>query len=228
MSNNKPWALIVDDHPMYSAGLKNALSKTYKFDKIEEASNGKAAVDMIKINPKIDVIFMDIDMPIMNGVEASKLILEYNPQIKIIVTTMFSEPKYIKQMVQLNVIGYLLKDSNLGEITKALDMVLDNQQYYSPKVQVLILDAYKEIDKRKKPNTTQDEITNSQKQVLALLCLQHSNAEIAKKLSISELTVKRHRQDLLERTGSKNLAGLIIYAIENNIYSIKKPNYPLS
>ena len=224
MSNNKPWALIVDDHPMFSAGLKNALYKTYKFDKIEEAANGQAAVDLVRVNSKIDVIFMDIDMPIMNGVEASKLILEHKPQVKIIIITMFSEPKYIKEMVQLNVIGYLLKDSTLGEITKALDMVLDNQPYYSPKIQALIVEAYKEIDKRKEPFAVQEEITKSQKQVLELLCQQHSNTEIAKKLNISELTVKRHRQDLLERTNSKNLAGLIIYAIANDIYSIKKPN----
>ncbi len=222
MSKNKPWALIVDDHPMYSAGLKNALLKTYKFNKIEEAPNGQVAVDKIQANPKIEVVFMDIDMPVMNGAEASKIILEQKPQTKIIITTMFSEPRYIKEMVNLNVFGYLLKDSNLAEITKALDMVLDNQPYYSPKIQGLIVDAYKEIDKRKETNTTQGDITKSQKQVLELLCQQHSNTEIAEKLSISELTVKRHRQDLLERTNSKNLAGLIIYAIENDIYSIKK------
>lgn len=223
MSKNKPWALIVDDHPMYSAGLKNALFKTYKFDKIEEAANGQAAVDLVRVNSKIDVIFMDIDMPIMNGVEASKLILEQKPQVKIIVTTMFSEPKYIKEMVKLDVCAYLLKDSTLGEITKALEMVLDNQHYYSPKIQALIIEAYKEIDKRKEPNALQEEITKGQKQVLELLCQQHSNTEIAKKMSISELTVKRHRQNLLERTNSKNLVGLIIYAIANDIYSITKP-----
>lgn len=222
MSKNKPWALIVDDHPMYSAGLRNAIRKTYKFDKIEEAANGKIAVDLVMVNPKIDVVFMDINMPIMNGVEAAKIIIENKPQVKIIVTTMFSEPKYIKEMVKLNICGYILKDSTLGEITKAIDMVLDNQQYYSPKIQNIIVDAFKEVDKRKVGIELKEEITKSQKQILELLCQQYSNTEIAEKLNISELTVKRHRHDLFERTAARNLVGLIIYAIENDIYSIKK------
>jgi DNA-binding NarL/FixJ family response regulator len=222
MQKSKPYALIADDHPIFREGLKNAILKTYKFCKIEEAANGKEAIDLVMKIPQIGIIFMDIEMPIMNGVEAAKLILNTKPNIKIIVTTMFSEPKYIKEMVKLNVSGYLLKDSNIAEITKAIEMVTDNQPYYSPKVQELIINAYKDINQKKVSNVRSIEqvITTSQKQVLELLCQQYSNLEIALQLNLSELTVKRHRQDLLERIGAKNLAGLIIYAIENNIYKV--------
>jgi NarL family two-component system response regulator LiaR len=221
MPNIKPWALIVDDHPIYRSGLKSVLLKTYKFFKIKEAPNGMEALKILADIPQIQVVFMDIEMPVMNGVEASKKILKLYPDIKIIVTTMFSEPKYISEMVSINVSAYILKDSSLGEITKAVEMVLDNQPYYSAKIQDIIITGYKG-KKRNKVEPTLDLITNSQKQVLTLLCNQYSNSEIAKELDVSELTIKRHRQDLLERTNSKNFAGLIIFAIEHGLYDVKK------
>jgi|DEB19_MinimDraft_2_1074335.scaffolds.fasta_scaffold38455_1 DNA-binding NarL/FixJ family response regulator len=219
MANSKIQLLVVDDHPIFRKGLLNVLSKTNRFSRTHEASNGAEAIEILGKFPQIEMIFLDIEMPIMNGVEAAKIILAQHPNLKIIVTTMFCEPKYIHEMCKQKVSAYILKDSKMNEITKAIDMVLDGQQYYSKKVQDVIVSGYQN-DNKKQKETEDLKITVSQKQVLLLLCKQYSNIEIAHELHISELTVKRHRQDLLDRTGSRNLAGLIIYAIENNIYSL--------
>jgi DNA-binding NarL/FixJ family response regulator len=217
------YALVVDDHPMYRDGLKNTILKTNKFSKVLEASNGQESLELIKKTPQVSVVFMDIEMPVMNGVEAAKLILKEKSNLKIIVTTMFSEPQYVKEMIALNVSGYILKDSSRAEITKALSMVIDDQNYFSPKVQKLIADMHLMDEKTNhtlKPTGEKNEVTSSQKKILELLCRQYSNADIAEELGISELTVKRHRQDLLLRTESRNFAGLIVYAIKNDIYII--------
>jgi DNA-binding NarL/FixJ family response regulator len=218
MEENKIVALVVDDHPLFLNGLKNVLLKTHRFSKIYEATNGQEAIDTVEKHPEIDLIFLDIEMPILNGVEASKILLKNFPSLKIIISTMFCEPKYIFQMIDSNVSGYILKDSKIEEIKKAVDMVLDNQTYYSAKVQNVIIAGYQN---QKKGYSSDDiSLTKSQTQVLLYLCQQYSNAEIAHELNVSELTVKRHRQDLLEKTNSKNLAGLIIFAIERGIYSV--------
>lgn len=220
MKKNKMQVLVVDDHPIFRKGLINVLNKTNRLTKTFEASNGKEAIEMIANHPDIEVIFMDINMPLINGIEATKTILAKNPSKKVIVNTMSCDQKHIHQMIESNVSGYILKDGKMTEITKALDLVLDNQTYFSPKVQELILHGYQDLINGKKTPKKSDGfiITKSQKQVLKLLCKQYSNTEIANELKVSELTVRRHRQDLLERTNSKNLVGLIIYAIENNIH----------
>ncbi|MDP1728446.1 MAG: response regulator transcription factor [Bacteroidota bacterium] len=220
---------MVDDHPIFRKGLKNVLIKTHLVARIFEAGNGLEAIELIK-KEAIDLVMMDIDMPEMNGVEATAKILKIKPSIKIIALTMYCEPKYVYELCKKGAKGYLLKDSPTSEICKAINMVLTNQEYYSSKVQSILVKVYRDYDKELPKFDTSNKITKAQKEVLILLCQQNSTEDIAQKLHISSNTVNRHRQDLLYRTGSINLAGLVIYAIEHELIEVsilhtKNPQY---
>ena len=212
MAQNKIVGLIVDDHPLFRTGLKNVLLKMHLFQKIHEAKDGLDALNKINEIP-IDLVFMDVDMPNMNGVEATKQISVLAPHIKIIAITMFCEPKYVLEMLKSNVAAYLVKDSPPTEITRAIQLVLQGDQYYSSKVQEIIVNSAKDNDNISKEVA----ITATQKEVLVLLCNQYSTNEIVEQLKIARNTVNRHRQELLDRTQAKNLAGLVIYALKHKI-----------
>jgi len=219
MAKNKYNILIVDDHPIFITGLKNLLRKTNYFDKIFEASNGKEAIIVVEAED-IDIVMMDIEMEEMNGIEATRNILSIKPDIKVITLTMFCDPKNIYEMCKSGVKGYLLKDANSREITKAMSMILNSEDYYSPRVQSILATVYRDFDHTLPEFNQELQITKAQTDVLKLLCKQYSSEEIATELNISAKTVHRHRQDLLDRTESINLAGLVIYAAEHGIISL--------
>jgi DNA-binding NarL/FixJ family response regulator len=208
--------LIVDDHPIFKTGLNTVLKRTLGMATIYEANNGLEAIEIVKSN-HIDLILMDISMPEMNGVEATAQILKLKPEIKIIALTMFCDSRYIYGFFKSGAKGYLLKDATQQEIDKAINMVLNGDEYYSPKVQLILASVYKDYESQVTPSKLGVELTQKQKEVLRLLCKQYSSEEIAEELHISVFTVRRHRQDLLDRTMSTNLAGLVIYAIEQGI-----------
>ena len=213
---NKVNILIVDDHPIFKTGLNTVLKRTLVASNIFEANNGLEAIEIVK-NNHIDLILMDISMPEMNGVEATAQILKLKPDIKIIALTMFCDSRYIYGFFKSGAKGYLLKDATQQEIDKAINMVLNGDEYYSPKVQLILASVYKDYESQVAPSKLGVELTQMQKEVLRLLCKQYSSEEIAEELHISVFTVRRHRQDLLDRTKSTNLAGLVIYAIEQGI-----------
>ncbi|MEI6508010.1 MAG: LuxR C-terminal-related transcriptional regulator [Bacteroidota bacterium] len=122
-------------------------------------------------------------------------------------------------MCKSGVKGYLLKDANPKEITKAISMILNNEDYYTPRVQNILATAFRDFDKTLPAFNHEHQITKAQTCVLKLLCKQYSSEEIATELNISVPTVHRHRQDLLDRTESINLAGLVIYALEHGLIS---------
>jgi DNA-binding NarL/FixJ family response regulator len=208
--------LIVDDHPIFKTGLKTVLVKTNLFATFYDAKNGLEAIAIVS-KEKIDLILMDISMPEMNGVEATAKIMKIRPNIKIIALTMYCDSRYVYELFKNGAKGYLLKDAPYQEVCKAINMVLKGDEYYSPKVQLILATVYKEYSKGSSKYDEHFEITNMQKQVLQLLCKQYSSEDIAKELGLSVNTVYRHRQDLLDRTKSTNLAGLVIYAIEQGI-----------
>lgn len=213
--------LITDDHPVYRSGLKNILRKTGLFDRIFEASNGKEAVSTVE-KEDIAVVMMDIEMDVMNGVDATAAILKIKPLTKVVALTMFSEPKFIYQICKNGAKGYLLKDAHPVEITKAINMILNDEEYYSPRIQSILAQVYRDLDRALPKFDPDNIITTAQSNVLKLLCAQYSSEEIANELGLSVKTVNRHRQDLLLRTKSINLAGLVIYAIEHSLIKVNR------
>jgi DNA-binding NarL/FixJ family response regulator len=180
-----------------------------------EAENGEQFIAGIKENC-VDLALLDIEMPVMNGIEATKRALEICPELKIIGLSMYSEESYYTSMIDAGASGFLLKNSNFGEVKKAITDVLGGKNYFSPEILQSILT--KVVTKKSNPELI--DITERETEILFYICKGLSNAEIARILSISKRTVDKHRENLLQKTQSKNTANLIIYAIRNKYFEI--------
>ncbi|MPQ45396.1 response regulator [Marinifilum sp. N1E240] len=207
--------IIVDDHKMFRSGLQFLLSNVPNIKVIGEASNGVEFLEMAKKEP-IDIALMDINMPEMNGIDATKAAMEKYPDLKVIVLSMHGEEEYYDQMLDAGVKGFLLKNSGADELIAALEAVMSGKSYFS---QELLVDI---LDKKRLQKLRTDIVKLSQREleVLKLICDGYSNAEIAEELFISHRTVDRHRANLLSKTGCKNSTSLVMYAVKNKIIEI--------
>lgn len=195
-------------------GLKGYLDNPELFDVRGTAENGLDALEQL-MSISVDVILTDIQMPYMDGIEFIKKIKLDKPDQKIIVLTMFNEAQYIKKMLQLGASGYVLKSASKSELTQAIDFVHTGGQYYSPEVTEVIMNKLRGNQPAVSMVT---ELTDREKEILYLILKQQSNQEIGDELFISSRTVEAHKRNLLEKTGSKNVAGLVIYAIDNHLF----------
>lgn len=208
--------LLVDDHTMVRAGLKALLERNENYNVVAEASNGKEAL-MVLAENEFDIVLTDISMPVMDGIELTKEILNIRPEVKIIALTMMDESRYIKQMLLAGASGYLLKNSSFDEINTAISEVLKGENYYTPKITVTVMDFL--IGKKKKDKRTDRfPLSDREKDVLHLIIKEFNNHEIAEKLFISPRTVEVHKRNLIDKTGSKSIAGLVLYAVNNQLF----------
>lgn len=209
--------LLVDDHKIVRDGIISLLQDDPRFVIVGQAENGIEALDKIeKVEP--DLILLDINMPIMDGLTCAKQITEKFPEVKILTLTMLNEQEHIKNMLAAGAGGYLLKSSGREELITAINTVMEGNTYFSEEVKDLIM---MDMIKRK---TTSGKIvgepmplTPREIDVLQLIVDEFINHEIAEKLFISVRTVDAHRRNLLEKTGSRNTAGLVKYALENDL-----------
>lgn len=214
----KPKIIIVDDHDMFRDGIKSMLILDEIADVIADASNGKQFLELLnEYTP--DVVLMDIDMPIMNGIEATQKAVEICPELKVLVLTMFGEEKYYVEMIDAGAKGFVLKSSNKSELIKAIVDVSNGQSYFSNELLSRI------IAKIGKYKTSKDEkkaisFSNREVEIIQLMCTGLSTNEIADKICLSKKTVENYRVKLLQKTGCKNSVSLIVYAIKNGIIEI--------
>jgi DNA-binding NarL/FixJ family response regulator len=213
----KPDVIIVDDHLIFRQGLKSLLTSKNIATVIGEASDGKEFLELL-LKMKPDVVLMDIDMPHMNGMEATQKSLELFPDLKIITFTMFGDEVYYHKMINLGVKGFILKSSGIEELKKAITEVMNGESYFSSELLRKIINNLSHNDSSKA--TIESSLTSREVEVLQHICLGLNNEEIAQKLFISPKTVKRHRSNLFEKTKSKNTYGLIHYALKNKIIEL--------
>lgn len=208
----KPDIIIVDDHLIFRQGLKSLITSENIASVIGEASNGKEFLQLLS-NLRPDLVLMDIDMPHMNGMEATQKALEIIPDLRIIAFTMFGEEEYYYKMIDLGVKGFILKSSGINELEKAIREVMMGESYFSNEVLRKIISNLG----RKNSNKANENanLTSRELEVLQQICLGLNNEEIAQKLFISPKTIKSHRSNLLEKTGCKNTPALILLAIKN-------------
>jgi len=206
--------IVVDDHSIFREGIKSLIKLKDNAEVIAEASNGKEFLELLP-NFKPDLVVMDIDMPIMNGIEASRIALEKYPELNILVLTMFGDETYYQQMVQAGVKGFVLKTSKFTELEKAIYEIANGGNYFSNELLRKIIFRYQPHKEENKPVFTERE-----KEVLELTCKGMTNEEIGNQLNLSLGTIKGYRSSLLEKTESKNTASLIIYAIKNNLIQL--------
>lgn len=216
-NNNRPSLILVDDHLIFRQGLKTILVIDDLVDVIGEASNGAEFIELLaKLKP--DVVLMDIDMPQMDGMEATQKALEIYPDLKIIALTMFGDEEYYYKMVDLGVKGFVLKTSGINEVEQAVKDILVGKSYFSNEILRLIIQNYSRTAAQIPPGKSA--LSAREKEVLKHICNGFTTDEIADNLHISPKTVKSHRSNLLEKTACKNTPGMILFALRNKIIKI--------
>jgi len=203
---------IVDDHEIFRKGLKMVLGKIKIISHIYEACDGKDFIEKLR-NTDTDIVLMDIEMPNINGIEATKQALKIKPDLKIIALSMFQDDEYIQSMIDAGVKGFLIKNINKDILKKAIITVAGGQVYYSEELWSFF--TKKMSNQQNKDQTLK--FTKREKEILELLYEGMANKEIADKLCVSERTVIGHKSNLLSKTGCKNAIGLISFALKNKI-----------
>jgi len=207
----KTKVFIVEDHAIFREGLKRVISEMDDVELIGEAENGAVFLEMLKkVSP--DVVLMDIQMPVMDGIEATERAIKHDPSLKILAISMFGEEEYVYSMVEKGVAGFILKTSGILDLERAIKKVSDGQQYYSEEIMGLLVKKFRSIDTVEKIT-----FTDKEKEVLRMLCKGFSNNDIADKLFMSVRTVEGYRNKLLQKTGSANVINLVIYALKNKL-----------
>ena len=217
-SSQKLKIYIVDDHKLYREGLKLLLSNQEFVRHIYEASNGKEFIENLSF-VDCDIVLMDIEMPEMNGIEATGAALRVKPGLKVIVLSMYGDEQYYYKMVDAGVKGFVLKNSGIEKVIEAIHRVAAGENYFSEELLVNILNHMREGGKPE-PEVPDNEISGRELEILYHVCLGLSNQEIADKLFISKRTVDKHRANLLSKTGCRNTAALVMYAIKNKMINI--------
>lgn len=211
--------LLADDHNIVRDGIKTLLEDEVGFKVVTEAKTGAEAIEACQEHD-IDVIIMDINMPEMNGIEATKHIKKEFPDIKILGLTMMDEDQHIRDMIEAGASGYILKSSGKDELVEAITKILDGQHYFSEETtRSVMMEMVKGTTGKSK--TDPGELTEREIEVLELIVEQYTNQQIADELHISIRTVDAHRRNLLQKTGAKNTAGLVTYAIKHNLVDIE-------
>jgi len=213
---NKLAVFIVDDHSLFRNGLKILLTTSGQFNVIGEAENGQEFLTLIdQLEP--DIVLMDIDMPIMDGITATREALKKKPDLKVITLSMYGEEEYYYKMIEAGVKGFLLKNSDINEVKNALITVSKGGKYFS---QELLYNVVKNIRSTHKEQELTEALSDREVEILIQICNGLSNNEIAENLHISKRTVDKHRANLLDKTNSKNTAHLVLYAIKNKLIDI--------
>lgn len=207
--------LIADDHKIFRDGIKSLLDREKDILVIGEASNSGEVLAQVN-ETAIDVVLMDIDMGKPNGIETTRIIKENFPDVNILILSMMGLPEFISQALEMGATGYLLKNTGKEEVLAAIRSVAKGDSYFSKEVSTSLVDIlYQKSNKHRKNSKTP--LSNREIEVLKLIALEYSNAEIAKELFISIRTVDTHRRNLLEKLNVKNTAGLVKYAISNSL-----------
>ncbi len=212
--NTKKKIIVVEDHAIFREGLKRIITEMDDVELVGEAQNGAIFLEMLKkINP--DLVIMDIQMPVMDGIEATEKALKMIPSLKILVLSMFGEEEYVYSMVDKGVYGFILKTSDVTDFERAIKRVSEGHNYYSEEVMGLLVKKVRGYD-------TVDKITFTEKEneVLRLLCKGLTNSEIADKLFLSIRTVEGYRNKLLQKTDTNNVLNLVIFALRNKLVII--------
>lgn len=220
MSNNKLNVILVDDHKLFRNGIKLLIELENYGKVVAEANNGKEFIKLLE-NYQPDLVFMDIDMPEMNGIEATKIATEMQPDIKILALTMFGDEKHYTSMIQAGAKGFILKKSGKPELEKAIQVVAAGESYFSNELlrKIIVEIGNKKITERENSSEIV-EFTDREMEIIKLLCNGTETKEIADKLFLSTRTIDSYRSKLLTKTGTKNTVSLVIYAIKNGLVKI--------
>lgn len=207
--------LLADDHRLFREGLRGLLSVQSGIEVVGVAADGAELVSLTE-SVEYDVALIDIEMPVMNGLEAAEKILASHPEARLVALTMHNDEAYYYRMVELGVKGFLLKNSDIDEVVRAVREVCEGGSYFSQELLDSLVSNLKESQVEAEPLLSEREM-----EVLPLICQGLSNQEIADKLFISKRTVDNHRANIIEKSGCKNTAGMVVWAIKNGLVELE-------
>lgn len=211
--------MIVDDHQIFRDGLKMLLSHFPFVGEMYETSDGREFLEMLKeVRP--DIVFMDINMPVMGGVEATSRALAEYPDLKIIVLTTFHDEQYVDQMLMAGVEGYMLKRSTPDEFESAILKVHSGGNFFSDEILATVTKNLKTYRKETGTRSAMPEFTEREQQVLELLCQGYNNEKISDIIHLSPKTVEKYKSSLFQKTDTNNTVNLIIYAFRNGVVDV--------
>lgn len=208
--------IIADDYKIFREGLKVGLSADDRLEVMAEADNGEDLVKLLETNTP-DVILMDLKMPIMDGMEATKIVRKKYPAMKVLVVSMYEDDKFIIHLMENGANGYLLKNAEPDEIRRSIYSVHENGYYFNDLVNKALLKKLV-LKNNLKPSFNQNiDLTEREQEVLKMICEEKTAAEIAKEIFLSPRSVEGIRQRLIEKIGVRNTAGLVMFAVKNGI-----------
>jgi two-component system response regulator NreC len=210
--------LLADDHTVMRTGLRLLLERQHNLEVVGEAENGRDTIQLAaSLRP--DVVVMDVSMPVLNGIEATKTIVTEHPNIAVVILSMHADESYVMRALKAGARGYLLKDSAPADLLGAIQAVTQNKSFFSPKVSRILAEDYVRVLKQKGAVDSYDLLTSREREILQLLAEGKANKEVAAALNISPYTVETHRSHILEKLNLHNPAELILYAVRKGIIS---------
>jgi DNA-binding NarL/FixJ family response regulator len=213
---------IADDHALFRRGLVQIIGQHPNLTFVLEATNGQELIDELeKIMPDVDLVLMDLQMPIMDGIKATELLKIKYPDLKILVLSMHDEDHFVTHLMELGANGYLLKDSDPEEVERAIFTIMKDEYYYGDFLNRVMHRRMIRKTAVREPSRFANVIVNlseREEEVLKMICDGLTNVEIAEKIFLSPRTVDGHRIRIMDKVGVKNTAGLVVFAVKNKIY----------
>lgn len=211
---------IVDDEALFRKGMGYIISDFEGMDLVMEAPDGEDFLKMLDAGyPVPDVVLMDMKMARLNGIETTKRLLDIHPDVKVLVLSLYFSEAFVIHMIETGASGYLPKNSDPEEVRMAIEAVVSKGFYYSDEVMEIMRSNLVSRERPKPVFDSAEALSKREVEVLKLICQQYTNKEIADQLFISDRTVAGHRNNILEKTGARNTAGMVIYAISNGLYN---------
>ncbi len=215
---NKLRVLLTDDHIVMRTGLRALLERQPNLEVVGECENGRETVELAaSLRP--DVVVMDVGMPILNGIEAAKMIVSKHPTIAVVILSMHADESYVMRALKAGVRAYLLKESAAADLISAIQAVSQGKSFFSPKVSRILAEDYVRVLKQKGAVDSYDLLTDREREILQLLAEGKANKEVATSLNISPYTVETHRGHILQKLNLHNAADLVLYAVRKGIVS---------
>jgi DNA-binding NarL/FixJ family response regulator len=210
--------VVGDDHTLMRQGVRKILEDCKDWQVVGEAGNGRDAVRLI-LSLEPDVAILDIGMPLLNGIEATRQIIRRLPNVRVLIVSMHSDEAYITQALHAGAKGYLLKDSADADLIRAVADVAAGRSFFSPAVAKVMLDDYVRHLAERGIVDRYDSLSEREREVFQLIAEGHSNKEIADLLSVSSATIETHRAHILQKLDVHNTAELVLYAVRRGVIS---------
>jgi DNA-binding NarL/FixJ family response regulator len=216
--------LVADDHEVVRRGLCALLQSQPEWEVCGESGDGRDAVDKVaKLKP--DVVILDIGMPSLNGLEATRQILKTNPQIKILILTLHDSDQVVREVLNAGARGFLLKSDAARDLVAAVEALRRDKTYFTSKVASMVLDGYLKngVGTGTSPTPTRNRLTPREREIVQLLAEGKSTKEVAVALGLSVKTAETHRSNIMRKLELHSVSDLVLYAVRNNIVHVVQP-----